>query len=66
MRTPNLSAAGIHRRGDHLIGTQLMHQKADSSNIGNRIHCSDLVEMDLGDRNIVNVAFSLSDQVVDT
>ncbi len=55
----HLPASHMYRRHNHLIRRQSVHQHTDRRDIRHRVHCSHLVEMNLGDRHAVHMAFRL-------
>ena len=62
MGTVNISASHMDRRGDDLIRSQFMEQKAYARNICHRIHGTYLMEMDLVHRHSVGMGLGLGDQ----
>ena len=59
--TAHLSAAYMNRRCDDLVCIQFMHQQTHSGNIRNGIHGADFMEMDLLNRNTMDMTFRLGD-----
>ena len=49
---------------DHLIGANFPHQQAHGGDVRNGVHGADLVEVDLLNRNAVDAAFRLGDEIV--
>lgn len=64
MRAPNRAAADMHGGGSHLIRPQQMHEPAAANDICQRIHCADLMEMDLRNRYAMRMALRLANQAV--
>ena len=62
MGTVNMAASYMDRRGDDLIRSQFMEQKAYACNICHRIHGTYLMEMDLVHRHSVGMGLGLGDQ----
>ena len=62
MGTVNMAASHMDRRGDDLIRSQFMEQKAYTCNICHRIHGTYLMEMDLVHRHSVGMGLGLGDQ----
>ena len=62
MGTVNMAASHMDRRGDDLIRSQFMEQKAYARNICHRIHGTYLMEMDLVHRHSVGMGLGLGDQ----
>ena len=64
MGAVNMAASHMDRRSDHLIRPQLMHQKADSGNIGDRVCRPHLMKMNLVHRFSMGRRLRLGDQAV--
>ena len=50
----------IHRRGDDTVDSQTFHADSGTYNINERVHGTDLVEMDRRDVHVMNLGFGLS------
>ena len=64
MGTFDLPASHMDGRSDHLIRRKLMHEHTNRGYVGDGVHSPDFMEMNVCDRNAVDMAFSLCDQLV--
>src|SRR5579864_8856951 len=56
----NCSASDVNRRAVDRIHAQQVEAGARAHNVADGVHCSHLMEMDLGERNAVDLRFGLT------
>jgi len=61
----DLAGPGVHAGGDDLVRSQFLDEHADADDVRDGVHVAHLVEVDLCHRHTVNLAFRLSNQVID-
>ena len=61
----DLAAPYVDRGYDDSVRSEAVHEEADGGHIGDGVHGSDLMEVDLVDRGSVGVALGLGDEAVD-
>ena len=65
MSTLDLTASNVDGGRDDLIRCQLVEKQADGGDIGDSIHGTDFMEVDLAYRCVVSFAFGFRDEAID-
>ena len=65
MSTLDLTASNVDGGRDDLIRCQLVEKQADGGDIGDSIHGTDFMEVDLAYRFVVSFAFGFRDEAID-